>query len=52
MEKKKNKDGMDYVSKFLPNSEGGKVDGGKRMTLEERVKEQIKEKIKENKKES
>ena len=25
MEKKKNKDGMDYVSKFLPNSEGGKL---------------------------
>ena len=25
MEKKKNKDGTDYVSKFLPNSEGGKL---------------------------
>ena len=25
MEKKKNKDSMDYVSKFLPNSEGGKL---------------------------
>ena len=25
MEKKKNEDGMDYVGKFLPNSEGGKL---------------------------
>ena len=25
MEKKKNEDGMDYVGKFLPNSDGGKL---------------------------
>ena len=25
MEKKKNEDGMDYVGKLLPNSEGGKL---------------------------
>ena len=25
MEKKKNEDGMDYVGKILPNSEGGKL---------------------------
>ena len=25
MEKKKNEDGMDYVDKLLPNSEGGKL---------------------------
>ena len=25
MEKKKNEDGMDYVGKVLPNSEGGKL---------------------------
>ena len=25
MKKKKNEDGMDYVDKFLPNSDGGKL---------------------------